>query len=1044
MTDSSLSMQIKGNMIIGKINRSLCFLLALCALFACDTDSGQQGQDSGGMLVPIGNEEISPLGDQLVVAYTSGAPWTVSVSDQSWLHVTPLRGNAGTTEITISADPNLDADRMCFLQFSSAGSPSIFTMTQERAILDIPVDSVRFGWQHGEMEFSVNSNVEWELTLDCENDGHFSVLYDGLSEGGATGDRNVKVTANYNNLSPLADEAIVRVRPVKRDNRGNVVDLPIDLTDELAVLQEFLVFLINDSRDDPDFEPFSELGANYIQGEGSGSDINGHIVSRSLTVTSEAEWEIDTDEFSGWGLSVETMSEENVEMYGRQAVRKTLQFTVANTNPSFEERSASAYLRIADDLSAVRTVAVRQAPYRLDTGSLSDVNFDNFSGSEVVSLNTSGPWSINQEMLPSWLEVSPAAGVGNAFITVSAQSQNLAFDDLLYVLTFNSGLNDLTAQLDVKQDRFLFEIDYPEALAAPLSRLDTNTYTMYVTSSGPWTLDLISDSPDDDSDWLDVSSSSGEKCVREAVTLRANAINPFKDKLREKRVVLKSTLHDAGDGSLPDGALQQLQFTQDVFRFDMILNGDTFDNVDFSSYCPEPNNSTFIMRCSAPWRVESSPEWLNIDLKEGTGETYPHITITADDNVHSDWSHSRRGIVTIVCDPMSDGAYTDSKSFYVNQDAFEFSIESEGIYNVAVLNETTYGVSVNCTSGAGWRMSQSPESSWTGISVGNYNGSRTFSFCPQQNGNLSSRTASVTISSLVSDDIPALSFTVSQDAYRFNTKSETFEFSELQAVTEKVALDCLGPWNVSSLPSWITVTPTSGSGNAQISVGPSSDNLGQERSGFFNVTSTVGGITHTKRVNVVQKDYVFDLISGFGDIAAEILTGASAQMKFRCSGSWTVVSTDNSIAQVSRGSGYGGRNNEETVNITVSPNYSLVQRNATVTLQSSDDGSKMSQVKISQPAYEFSVGTLSGFGYEKETQEVNFKCTGKATASSSASWVSVSVSSGKLVVTAEKNTTDKDRSAEITVESEHKSHNSSLSTVLTVSQAAEPKKKTGQ
>lgn len=1028
-----------------ELNRCFsCLLMALAVLFSCDKDGGQeQERYDGGMVLPIEDGELSPLGDNLVVAYTSDSPWTLTVSDGTWLEASPMKGDAGTTEIMISASPNLNSDRASTLRFSSGGDSKSFVLSQDRAVLEIEEESVTFGWRKGSSGFSVNSNVEWQLELECENDGHFSVVYEGVDTGGATGSRYVIIKANHNNLSDLPDCAKVRLRPVKRNNKGEIMDAFISLSEELDILQEFLIFLVDDSREAPVLEPFSELGADYVRGEGENGNAVGHVVSRILKVTSEADWEMNQDEFGDdWGLNVEVLSEETVVKAGRNASEKTLEITVTKPNPFLAERSARLRFNVTDDPTAERTVDIRQAPYIFSLGAGEDVVFGNSSGSAEVSLSTSGPWNIYESGLPSWLAVSPASGTGDAVISVSAPGQNLSFVDLRHVLTVNSGLNAISANQVIRQDRFLFELEYPEIFDAPMSRLDLNAYTVYVTSSGPWTLDVASGSGDDGSGWLDVTGVSGEQCVREPVTVRATSVNPFRDNVREKRIVLASTLHRGEDGGYPSGAWKQMNFTQDIFRFDMIRDGNAFDNVGFAAYSTDPDSVDFRLRCSAPWRVESKPEWLTLDLTSGTGDTYPLVTMTAADNIYDSWNTVREGEVTIACDLSSDGSYSERKSFSVTQDSFVFGLSSSSAYNVGALNESAFDISVECTSGAAWRMAASSDASWIGIDTENHMGSGQVSFRPAQNGTLSLRTGTVVISSLVSGNIPDLSFTVSQDAYRFDGTALSFpEFSEINPGSETFMLDCMGPWSVASVPAWLTVSPQNGSGNTAVRLTPSK-NLGAERTGNFTVNSTVGGVSHSKTINVSQRNYVFEEVSGFGTLEAGILEGASRDLKFICSGSWTASAIGSGV-MIDRESGTGGRDNEENLHVGVSANYSLSSRTLSVIVRSSDDASKEARLSVLQPAYEFSLGSLTPFGHDGGRQEVSVNCTGEVSATASAPWVSsVSVSQGKLIVEVEKNTSDSPRTAVINVDSEHKQYNPLLSGTLTVSQSAEDKKET--
>jgi hypothetical protein len=285
---------------------------------------------------------------------------------------------------------------------------------------------------------------------------------------------------------------------------------------------------------------------------------------------------------------------------------------------------------------------------------------------------------------------------------------------------------------------------------------------------------------------------------------------------------------------------------------------------------------------------------------------------------------------------------------------------------------------------------------------------------------------------------PLKTITVNQSAYSFdNTPVTLQEFVELNSSAQTVYVDCLGPWTVdNSYSSWLTVTPSSGTGNAILTV-TTKNNTGAARGPvIFNVKSVVGGITHTKPVTVTQRDYQWTVVSNPGKLEADVLDGGNAEVKFKSSGAWT-ASANKEFVTVSPGSGVGVRDRISTVKIEVGANYLTTEQTAIVTIKSKDNTSLQITANVSQPAYDWKVGkTGKAIDIEGGSVDATVDCSGKVKVDESTvpDWLEYKVSSGKVTFTAEKNETGAPRSAKITVKSEHYNYNNVLKGEIEVTQ----------
>lgn len=442
------------------------------------------------------------------------------------------------------------------------------------------------------------------------------------------------------------------------------------------------------------------------------------------------------------------------------------------------------------------------------------------------------------------------------------------------------------------------------------------------------------------------------------------------------------------------------------------------------------------MRCSAPWRVKEKPDWLTLNIVGGDGTSYPTVSVTADNNVDSEWEIPREGTVVISSDPLGDETYSDEKELKFTQDRFVFEVNANENYDVDALNENSYDFTVNVTAGASWKLVQ--KESWTKADKTSGTGNGIVKFTPAQNGNLSTRSTTMTITCDALESSPQTVITVNQSAYRFdNTPVTLEEFVELNAAAQTVTVDCLGPWTVeNSYSSWLTVYPSSGTGDATLTVTPK-NNTGSARGPVkFNVKSVVGSKTHTKAVNVSQRDYQWEVVSNPDRLDADILGGGNIEVKFKSSGAWK-ASADKDFVTVSPTSGIGGRDKTETVKIEVGANYLTTERSAVVTIKSEDDSRLQHTANVSQPAYDWKVGKASkNIALEGGDAEATVKCTGKVKVDETTlpDWLEYKESSGKITFTAEKNETGAPRTAKITVKSEHYNYNNALKGVIEVTQ----------
>mgnify|MGYP006362615211 FL=1 len=242
-------------------------------------------------------------------------------------------------------------------------------------------------------------------------------------------------------------------------------------------------------------------------------------------------------------------------------------------------------------------------------------------------------------------------------------------------------------------------------------------------------------------------------------------------------------------------------------------------------------------------------------------------------------------------------------------------------------------------------------------------------------------------------------------------------------------------WSATPDAGWVTVTPTSGSaadGSATITVSVVKNDTFDARSAKVSVKA--GPLSATITVNQAGKDVVFTLSDQ--QLNAET-AGLEKTIEFESNTDWT-ASSDASWLTVTPAS---GKASDAKVSITIKAekNETFDARTAKVNVTA---GENSAVITVSQAGKDV-IFTLSDQQLNAETagleKTIEFESNTDWTASSDASWLTVTPASGKasdakvsITIKAEKNTLAKTRNAKVSVSA------GSKSAVITVNQEAAP------
>lgn len=1068
-------------------------LLTACAVFsACSNDKQDvyNNADNGITYLPLPEEmHIHPLGDVINVSYTSDEDWKVRFSDssQDWVSMTGS-GRAGTSKLSISVSPNVqsDNDRDLTISFCSTDGKVVydeFTIFQNVAILEVNQESFDLGWKKPEdnKAFTVTSNIQWRMTLDnasqfAEDTEKVGKLCGTLDTEFELSDEAVEFTPVENNLDPEDRTAVFTIKPVKLDNDGNEVQLTdtdlVKLTKQVSVSQDYLLFLLNGGRYDITLSGFSELGKDYVEANSESINPEEHDFEKTFSITSEEEVAFDQAALAAIGGELVEGNHTEVELPdGRTAIKTDYTLYMTKPNPETKDFDYALKFWAVEDNTAFRTVNVKQKPYVFNLQTEDNLSTYINQGNEVKKLvvNTTGPWKLDteKEVWEEWLTIDPISGIGTKELTVTSNGRNLKFEDLEQVLQFSSELHGgaIVEPIEAKQAAFEFEVTEDDALHA-LSRVDTDPYDMRVVSSGPWKLE-ITDESQSGNDWLGMSvlkdgeteyTCDSQESSDTPIIVNAKTKNPYEDKDRIVKVTVYSTLHVDGDWGGKN--IKTFEVKQEKFNFKVqnsVADETKFDKTNFAAYKSNSNSVNFYLKCSAKWQIDTGgATWLSFDHTSGDGR-YLTLTMTADTNTGD---AQRPATVKIKADVDEDGQYDDrEETITVTQDGFVFDVEYDAFGTFGALNKTSIPVKITTTAEAGWTIICE---NWIGANKKTGSSNTDLTFTPEDNPNRSPRNDSAVIRSNVTGEEFTIPF--SQEAYVFDDKAVTTlsTFDELvsKAKTQEVKVSCTdgGGWTIEK-PSWIKVTSgtsttdmTKGTGSTTLKLTVDEDHLStaSDRKDYVKIKSDIGG--YVKEVTVKQRKYTWD-VQGMSDLELDPDEDESMPITITSSGKWTAafdtnVSSD--FVTITPASGDGNRS-AAVATLKVLENFTPDERETELTIASEHSSSASSlskSMKITQGGYIYKVQVEDMSFDAKDGQQVvrNLQCSGKLNVSkpSSASWITKAEisSSGVLTIGVAENKETEERSAEITIQSEHyksnDTHRKNYQTKFKVTQEGAP------
>lgn len=436
---------------------------------------------------------------------------------------------------------------------------------------------------------------------------------------------------------------------------------------------------------------------------------------------------------------------------------------------------------VADGKSA--SVAISQAGGSLSV-SPTTLEIVEGGGTKTLRLTTPSTWTATAS--DTWLKTTPESGSGDATLSVIIEANN-STSTRTGTITFTSV--DCTETVVVTQAGGKLSVSTSSLNFGDVG----DTKSLKVQASNET---LVWTAGTEDA-WLKVSPELGNGSATLIVTAEANnsAAN------RTGTVTITS-----GETTIP------VTVTQTGGSFSLSASSLSF--VDAG----ESKSLTITTTTSLPWTATSASSWLKVSPESGSGSATLSVTAEANNS-----TAERTGKLFIV-------SGDKSIPVVVTQSGGSISVSSSSLNYIDVGETKT--IKLTTTTLLSWTITVND--SWLKVSQTSGSGDATISISAEANISTSERTGKITIIS-GEESIPV---TISQAGGDFTiTPSSLSFFDEGETKTINLSTSTSFEWTVSSSSSWIHLSPTSGRGNATLTLVVEANKYPKERTGSVTITA---------------------------------------------------------------------------------------------------------------------------------------------------------------------------------------------------------------
>ena len=163
----------------------------------------------------------------------------------------------------------------------------------------------------------------------------------------------------------------------------------------------------------------------------------------------------------------------------------------------------------------------------------------------------------------------------------------------------------------------------------------------------------------------------------------------------------------------------------------------------------------------------------------------------------------------------------------------------------------------------------------------------------------------------------------------FDINPKTVELTDNEGATDDLTVSANMPWQLGTLPPWISVTSAGGEGNETFSIIATDNFASTPRTGTLTILNSQWEQSATTTITQQGKNIILDVSTD--EITLGFFANSNEDFEITASHSWTIISNVGWLT-ITPNSGEGN----ETINVKATENSSLTPRNALLTITSGD------------------------------------------------------------------------------------------------------------
>ena len=550
----------------------------------------------------------------------------------------------------------------------------------------------------------------------------------------------------------------------------------------------------------------------------------------------------------------------------------------ADANNTMKTRTGYLYLVLSEENRQEIKVEQEGITFSVSSDSFS---FPVMGGAKAFTVSSNAAWQL-VETLPDWISLSQEQGDGSAEVTLTVSGNPTASPRSATVTLRPTAVN-APVGLSITQEALNFEVTGEALHFASVG----GSMSMEITSNGSWVAVAQPAS------WFSVNPASGTGSATITVTATQN---------KEK---------DTRQGKLT------IQCGEMSSEFNIIQAGTWFNlSANAFHFTSKGGSEMLTLSTNQSWTATKSADWITLSATEGKGDVT--LTISAADNPSS---KARTGSVTLTsADGWTANATISQDSRYLTVEIESVSFaNSGGTQTVSLSTDGTYDV----TSNANW------------LTFSNYAGS--FVITATENTVIEDREANVTVSltDLKEGKLEHTIHVTQKGATpTFSVNPTSLSFAS-DGGSKTLTIVSNQSWTIASNDTWLSLSMTSGTGDASVTVTAEENISIESRSG--TVTFSACGKAYTVSVTQAGAAPTFSVTPTALSFTSSI---GSRSISVQSNQSWT-ASSNASWLSISKTSGTG----DASVRVMAEKNISIGSRSGTITFSA---GGKDYSVSVTQ------------------------------------------------------------------------------------------------